>query len=574
MNPARSLGWVLSVAIVVLPLGLAKAQQPRPPDAGRVLKDAPQPPPFPSPPPPTIQLPAPAAPPTPEARAPAVTFELKDVVFKGNTVFGPDLLRALAADKIGQRVTLADLEEIARRVTERYQQAGYPLAQAVVPAQDVSNGVVEISVLEGRLGKIRFNKDPEAPVSDARLSGIASSSMPVGQPITQRDLERTMLLLSDIPGIRVESALELGEEVGTTDLVIDVHEGPPVLIGADVDNWGSYYTGQYRAGLYARVNSPFGLGDNLDLRLFDSSGGGQVYGRAAYEVPVGYQGTRLGIAAARVTYELQKEFATLGANGSAGLWELSATHPFIRSRASNLFGRLSYENIRLVDKLDVIDSSAVREVSNLGIGLAYELRDTLLGGGYTGAGASIYFGDLEIKSAEVLAIDQSPVGRHTEGSFTRVAFQGSRLQQLIERTSFFLGIAGQWANKNLDSSQQIALGGPRAVRAYPVNEAVADKGVVVNAELRYAVTPGVTVSGFYDFGWARFNVDPPPTVTDNDRTLRGFGAGLYWTAPWGMTVTASVAWPDSGPSQSAPNRDPRFFFQISQGLVPWMGRWQ
>jgi hemolysin activation/secretion protein len=409
-------------------------------------------------------------------------------------------------------------------------------------------------------------------VSDARLSGIASSSMPVGQPITQRDLERTMLLLSDIPGIRVESALEPGEEVGTTDLVIDVHEGPRVLIGADADNWGSYFTGEYRGGLYARVNSPFGLGDNLDLRLFGSSGGGQIYGRASYEVPVGHQGTRVGIAGARVTYKLQKQFATLDANGTAGLWEVSATHPFLRSRASNLFGRLSYENIRLVDNVDAVDASVVRKVSNLGAGLAYEIRDAFFGGGYTGAGASLYFGDVAIKSQEFLAIDQSPVGRHTEGSFTRLAFQGSRLQHLIEQTSFFLGIAGQWASKNLDSSQQISLGGPRAVRAYPVNEAVADKGVVVNAELRYAITQGVTLSGFYDFGWARFNVNPPPTVVDNDRTLRGFGAGLYWTAPWGMTVTASVAWPDSGPSLSAPDRDPRFFFQISQGLVPWMGR--
>ena len=189
-------------------------------------------------------------------------------------------------------------------------------------------------------------------------------------------------------------------------------------------------------------------------------------------------------------------------------------------------------------------------------------------------GLRIYFGNLDIKSPEALALDQSPAGRHTDGSFTRLSFQGSRLQDLIERTSFFLGLAGQWASTNLDSSQQISLGGPRAVRAYPVNEAVADEGVVVNAELRYAVTPGVTLSGFYDFGWARFNVDPPPTVVDNDRTLRGYGVGVYWTAPWGMTVTASVAWPDSGPSLSAPNRDPRFFFQISQGLVPWPGRSQ
>ena len=276
MSFGRARGWKLLVVVAMISASLAEAQIPRPPDAGRALKDAPQPPALPTPPPPTIQLPAPEAPAKPDAAAPpTLSFVLKDVVFKGNTVFGSDVLRGLAEDKIGQQVTLADLEEIARRVTERYQQAGYPLAQAVVPAQDVTGGVVEISVIEGKLGRIRLNRAPEAPVSDTRLAGIAAN-LPVGQPITQRNLERTMLLLSDIPGVRVESALEPGEEAGTTDLVIDVHAAPRVLLGADADNWGSYFTGQYRGGLYGRVNSPFGLGDNLDLRLFNSSGGGQT----------------------------------------------------------------------------------------------------------------------------------------------------------------------------------------------------------------------------------------------------------------------------------------------------------
>ena len=57
---------------------------------------------------------------------------------------------------------------------------------------------------------------------------------------------------------------------------------------------------------------------------------------------------------------------SLEANGTATSWELSATHPFIRARASNLFGRLTYEGIRLVDRVDLVDSSVVRQVNSLG----------------------------------------------------------------------------------------------------------------------------------------------------------------------------------------------------------------
>lgn len=545
-------------------LGVAQAQQL--PDAGRMLKDVP-PAPVPQTPAPAMPLPAQPAPLPPPAARDAFTFELRGVVFKGNTVFGADELSAYATDFIGKRVGFADLEAITRRITEHYRRAGYALAQALLPAQNIKDGVVEISILEGRLGKVRLNRAPETPVSESFIVGILSG-MPAGQPITQRDLERTLLLLSDVPGMRIESALEPGDEPGSTDLVVDVYPGPRLLLSVDADNHGSHFTGEYRGGLFARVNSPLGLGDNLDLRLFTSSGAGQLYGRAGYELPVNRHGTRFGVGIGQVAYELGKDFQALDAHGTAQVFDASMTHPFIRARARNLFGRLGFENKRLEDNIDVVSSTTVKTVRNLSAGLAYEGRDALFGGGYTSGSGSVYFGDLDIKSPDALAADQSAVGRHTNGSFTRFAYQVSRLQSVAGPLSAYVGVTGQLASKNLDSAEQISIGGPRAVRAYSTSELLADIGAVMNAELRYSVAPNVTLSGFYDLGWGRVSKNPPPGAGDNERTLRGFGVGMYWVAPWRMSVQASVAWRDSEAAQSGPDRVPRIYVQVVQPILP------
>src|SRR3546814_5396944 len=78
-------------------------------------------------------------------------------------------LDALAADYIGRQVAFDDLQQIAQRVTDLYLRRGYYLAQAVLPVQEVVDGVVEISVVEGRLGQVTVQVDPKAPIDEARV---------------------------------------------------------------------------------------------------------------------------------------------------------------------------------------------------------------------------------------------------------------------------------------------------------------------------------------------------------------------------------------------------------------------
>lgn len=532
------------------------------PDAGRALREA-TPPSRVVPPTPDIGEGMPAQAPAPAAVAVGGPgFVLKGVRFSGSARYTDDVLQALVADHVGHRVTLSDLETLAQRVTERYRQDGYLLAQAVVPVQEFGDGIVDLSVIEGALGKVSLQLDPAAPVQAQVLQRILSRLEP-GQPLHGPTLERVMLLLSDLPGLAPQAALEQGDVAGTTDLIVTVAPRRSWSLILDADNFGSRASSEYRLGATGRLNGPLRLGDNLDARAQVGAGGRLSYGRLSYELPVGGHGTRFGTSWSQVEYELGKDFAVLDASGRAEVMEFSLSHPIIRSRSRNLFGRLGWQRKDLDDRIGLIARRDQKSVRSVFAGLAYEQRDKLLGGGYTSAGLTAFFGNLDLSG---IAHAEDRIGRRTEGSFQHWNYELSRLNQLVGPLNLFFGITGQFADRNLTSAEKVALGGPRAVRAYAPAEATVDEGHVANLELRYSVTPALSLQGFYDWGWGRYNRNPAAGEGDNHVTLRGYGLGAFWGTADGFVLRASLAWRVTDRGVTDSDRVPRLYMQVSKSF--------
>ena len=533
------------------------------PNAGSVLREtAPAPRPA-APVAPLLLPPQPVAPVASAEQAPAISFTLRQVEFSGNSAFDNATLQALVADKIGQPVTFADLEALAARVTAHYRDAGYLLAQVVLPAQDVAGGNVALSVIEGRLGSVRIESQGTLPLPEATVRKVLAPIKP-GAPLQKGRLERSMLLLTDLPGIAPQSSLESGTEPGTFDLIVDLRPAKRINYSIDADNYGSRATRETRVGGFMRVNSPFGRGDNLDLRVLSSTGKGLAFGRAAYETPLNYNGLRAGAAYSHLEYELIKELAALGATGQARVSEVSLSLPLVRSRLDNFFGRLSFEHKALTDDLSAVSQSSRKNINSLGAGFVYEGRESAGMGAYNNLGITAYFGNLSIGSPAELAADQAPGALHTAGRNTRLVYQASRLQALSTRTSVLLAVAGQWANSNLDSAEKISAGGARAVRAFASSSGLGDEVHVFNAEYRWAFHPEASASLFYDAGFvSAVNHDPVPGI-DNKYLLRGAGLGLTWNTKGGLSLRSSLAWRIGDKREGEIDRQPRLFAQVMQ----------
>jgi hemolysin activation/secretion protein len=494
------------------------------------------------------------------------SFVLKGVQFVGATGVPDSELQAAVADRIGTSVTFADLEQLAARAAAVYQQRGFSLVQAFVPVQEVVDGVVKITISEGVLGNLNIDVAEGAPVSQERVARTLAVLEP-GKPLNGMKYERAMLLLSDLPGIKPQSAIGAGAIAGTTDLTVQVTERDRLQYGLEVDNYGTRDSGRHRITGSLRWASPFERGDNFDLRVMLAEGMHTAFGRVSYETPVGYRGLRIGGGLARVQYELGGPFAPLEPTGVGNVADLAFSYPIIRQRSTNLFVRGVVDNKDLTDRFEAVGFETRKRIRGIGLGLSFEKRDQLLGGGYTSANGLLYRGNLDIKDATSEAFDNPPFGYDTEGGFGKFTLQLARLQHLAPRFSLFFGAGMQRASKNLDAYEKLSLGGPKAVRAYATGEVLVDDGWLATMELRHAATPEATVFAFYDAARGDFFHDPRPFDIFTSRSLRGYGLGLNWGKPGKVTVNFSIAWRDTDPGVTdGGDRNPRLFWSIQKAF--------
>jgi len=94
-----------------------------------------------------------------------------------------------------------------------------------------------------------------------------------------------------------------------------------------------------------------------------------------------------------------------------------------------------------------------------------------------------------------------------------LAFNISRNQSLPElfNTNWLVSVDGQTANKNLNSSEQMSLGGPYAVRAYPTGQGSGSQGVIIKTELQYPYNKEFSFGPFVDVGFIKQYIN---TYTD------------------------------------------------------------
>jgi len=535
------------------------------PDAGTLLNQQPRPVPQAPPPGANEALPAQPVQPAQPTQPVGKTFVLHSIHLVGNDTIPADELLPLVNDRIGQSVSLDDLNAMAARITQAYRTRGYVLAQALIPPQDVTAGDVTFTILEGKVGHVFLDIASGTPIRESVIRARLAAIKP-GQPLRQDTLERTMLLLSDLPGIRVNSSIEAGTEPGTTDLRVTVERSSRVEFALSADNWGSDPAGRYRLGAVGRINSPFMIGDNLDMNLLGSIRGDTLYGRVGYDAPVNNAGTRVGIAYSHLYYNLGQQFAALGAHGEADVVTASISHPLIRSRSQNLLLRGSLEYRSLDDKIGSTSTDSPQKLELATVGLSYESRDSFLGGGFNSAELGLSVAHLRIDSALEKSLDQGPGGRDTQGNSVRMTMLANRLNAITDRWSVFAGISGQWANQNLDSSSRITLGGPRGVRAYSPDEAVVDEGLLGTAAIRFAVRPTLTVSAFFDIGVGRYNARSIAGQGANTVTRSGAGLALYWAGPGGITVDTSLAWRTTRSDSTGDDKVPRLYVQLTKAF--------
>ncbi len=489
-------------------------------------------------------------------------FELRQVIVTGAHAIPPDAIASVYQPYLGKRVPVAVLADIAIRIGDLYRDAGYHLSRAIVPPQDIRNGRVHIKVIEGAISQLVLEGN------DVERFGIRAYFDDVLQehPSRLAVLEREMMLVNNLPGVRIEDSAieEIGSATGKFRLIVRLNAWR-VFMTVATDNLGSASVGPWQSYATLALNSTFLPGDVLtaNYSTVPTEPRELGFGRLAYDAPVGADGVRVGASAIlsevrpgdiRRLSDDETRTQSFEIRGSFVPWQsqrstltLSATFGFIDVSEGDMFGPIYNDHVR-----------------TLALMADYRLQDPLGGTNYLTVMARQGLGIFGASGVgdDLLSRDGA------SGEFSVFGFWATRYQPLAEAWSMKFAAAGQFAAQPLLLSQQFYLGGASFGRAYDSAEVSGDNGLAGSLELRFEQPlNGPFFKSYELYGFLESGV-----VWNNDTamldglSLTSAGGGMRVNLAGDLQAGVGVAVPLTYRSPTNDDRSPRFLFSLSSAL--------
>ncbi|SFU80553.1 Hemolysin activation/secretion protein [Polaromonas sp. YR568] len=445
-------------------------------------------------------------------------------VLSGNQSLQAPVLQAELQEFVGRELDFAGLGKAAAKLTAYYRAQGYLVARAYLPAQEIRDGMVTIGIREGIIGQVIAEPDSNVRLSRDLIDRHLARLHP-GDVIQESDLENTLLRISDIAGVSIKAVLRPSAQVGATDIIVKISEMTAITSRVSIDNGGSYYTGSNRLSVSLSLNDALGMGESLSLNTQQSFEGLRIAG-LSYVQPIGATGLSVGASFAGLQYNIGKNLKEVQANGEARISTLFLNAALLRSRRANVNLSLAAEYRHFQDTTagTTVDKSA----NVISAGLYGDWRDGWLGAQAINSWNVRWgLGHLNKETLNDAALDRFTA--NAAGDYKKLNLAFSRLQQLGGGYSLLGSVNAQYADKNLDASEKMSLGGSNGVRAYPSGEAAGDQGILARVELRKTLgTFGNSIvegALFADAG--RVTVNKKPWDSSENRASRyGYGVGL------------------------------------------------
>lgn len=465
---------------------------------------------------------------------------LKDIQFQGVSILGDMELKGIVEVYLNTPMTYEQMLEIGMTVEAYYRKNNY-LARAILPPQDLTQGVLVIDVIESVFSKIEIEQElADLPNTQVHVTALIESQQKTGEPLNTQSLDRALALANDVPGINAQGSLRQGREPGETELLLKLYQGRTRQAELNIDNGGSRSTGAIR--LMATLNW-FNPGDFADLlNAVAVHTQGSDYARLAYSVPVGTDGWRMGVNASSMNYKvIVGDQGMVGAFGEAITKGLEWVYPLLRAddRSATVTLAADTKKFQNTSAQGLVMSDYEAKVMSAQVSGFY--RDLNPGGGTGTYSLQLSHGNINLDGSLSQQTDKNTV--RTEGEFNKLRLNGTWQQAITTSTSTIVSYTGQLSDKNLDSSEKMQLGGMNGVRAYPTGEGSGSDGQMVQFELRHQLESGINMAAFYDWGqvYLQHNPDYPGGPANNRNIYKGIGASVGYTTEDGINIKATWA---------------------------------
>ena len=435
------------------------------------------------------------------------------VSIRGNEAISDDQYQTVVEGFFGEPVTSEVLERLTDELAQLARDEGYSYVRATIDEDAAALGIVAVAIDEGRIDDVVIEGSPNA---QAR-SMLASL---VGRPLKQQELESTLLLVSDIPGVSLRNA-KLRRDDGQTVLVVKLDQ-QSAEGRVSADNYGTETFGPVRLRGSTRFNGVITASDEIrtSVRINPIEPDELLFVSASYQTQVTDSGitARLSGSLGRTAPGGALEGSDI--DGDSVRANAQLTVPIKRSKNASVWLDTSAAYIS-IEQDDL--GTMLRDDTLVTAAVGLRTRFALAGKGFLRAGLTVERG-LGILGATRLG-ELNASRADGDGVYTKYSFTADARIPIGKRFDAYFAMGGQLADRPLLGSEEIALGGAYRVRGYDFAEVLGDEGIYGLAELRYRVDTGglpldfLQLYAFADGGY----------VSDIDQT--GSEGSLYSAGP-------------------------------------------
>jgi hemolysin activation/secretion protein len=160
---------------------------------------------------------------------------VREILITGSTLLAQEAIDGLKADFEGRELTAKEMQRCADLINRAYSREGYISSYAYIVPERLSDGVLEIAVVEGKTGKVEIkgNKNFSTKALEKKISSKQ------GEIFNFKQLNLDVFRMNKTPDKKASIALEPDATTGDTNIILTVKDRSPMHVTLQADNYGA-----------------------------------------------------------------------------------------------------------------------------------------------------------------------------------------------------------------------------------------------------------------------------------------------------------------------------------------------
>ena len=400
------------------------------------------------------------------------TFHLKKISFLGVTNEKElKQLQKIASPYLDKNVTIESVTQLKKELAHYYKSRGMLFRKVVLLPQDLSDGVLQFSIIKTKVGKININGNKYYSKAFI-LRNLAFSE---GGYLYYNAMLESLLLLNSYEDLSIKSYLKKGEKFATTDVYLDVKDTFPFHATVTFDNLGSKNISKSRVSVDSSYGNLINDGDKISSKVtfgIDSLKSDRTKLLLLnYETtPLGRYFTRLHMGYLYADYITAGDLSVLELKGDTYKYSIGLSQPLFYTATTQIKSDLDYARKHIKSYL-LGSLSSDDEIGMVSLSLSLEHKRV-----FDGVRS-------QLSVIKGISGDDSQSSRYgAKMKFLKFTFKSSYNRYINKNFSLFLSLDGQYSHNRLPLSELYTIGGLSSVRGYEPAQKLGDSGYLTTAE--------------------------------------------------------------------------------------------